>query len=172
MRRRASEVVEAHGREPDFSFSSYQQCIIEAVQGSSFSDIAEPGTGLPEGINSEKVHISLEKTTVLELVHLTDIGVSALTLEGVRQEREHRLYLDRLARSSSCQQGQVLRDYEWLRPRLVPYPRRRLKLFLSDGSIELQAIEFERLSNIELGVTPMGTKVLVVVFVDVCRTLM
>jgi len=161
LRRRAREVIEAPGHEPDFSFSSYQHQIADAILGSPFSDIAEPGTGLPDGINSEKFHISLEKTIVLELVHLTDIGISAMTLEGVRQEREHRVYLDRLARSSSSQQGQVLREYEWLRPRLEPYPRRRLKLFLSDGSIELQAIEFEHLFDIELGVTPMGTKVLV-----------
>ena len=32
-------------------------------------------------------------------------------------------------------------------------------MFLSDGTVELQAVELEQLSDIELGTTPMGTKV-------------
>ena len=101
----------------------------------------------------------LRDPVVLELVHLSELGVSALTLEGVRQERERRMYLDRRTHTSSSAEGQELRPVDLAIPYLEPYPRRRLKLFLSDGRVELQAIELERLNDVKLGTTPMGTKV-------------
>lgn len=96
---------------------------------------------------------------VLELVHLMDVGISAKTLEGIRQERERKVYLDRKAHTSSSMGGGDLREVDFSQPYLTPYPRRRLQMFLSDGTTELQAIECEHLTNIELGTTPMGTKV-------------
>lgn len=121
--------------------------------------MAEPGTGLPNRVNKPKVHTTLEKPVVLELVHLTDVGVGAMALERVRQNRERRIFLDQMARTCDSYEAQTLRDLEWLRPELEEYPRKRLKLFLSDGNTELQAIELERLEGIALGTTPMGTKV-------------
>lgn len=49
-----------------------------------------------------------------------------------------------------------------IHPRSLPqYPRNRLKLYLSDGFQELEALEYEghRLPGVILGRTPMGTKV-------------
>lgn len=84
---------------------------------------------------------------------MTDIGVSAFRLERVRQEREHTILLDRITQTSQASQ-----EVHWLRPKLEKYPRKRLKLFLTDGFVELQAVELEKLP-FELGVTPMGCKV-------------
>jgi RecQ-mediated genome instability protein 1 len=152
------KLVEAHGHRADYDFPQLRQDVSDAIEGSSFRDIAERGSGLPEEITREQTHVSLQNAVVLELVHLTDIGVSAMTLEGVRQDRERSIFLDRVSHISSSQEGLSLRELDWLRPDLQAYPRRRLKLFLSDGTTELQAVELERLSNIELGSTPMGTK--------------
>ncbi|KAJ3545100.1 hypothetical protein NMY22_g2565 [Coprinellus aureogranulatus] len=140
LRKTSLNIVEAHECRFSFDSQAFVQEVSAAIGRSSLASITEPGT-------------------VLELVHLTDIGVSALTLEGVRQEREHRIYLDRVAHTSTSEQAKTLRDLDWLRPRLTPYPRKCLKMFLSDGSVEIQAIETERLCGIELGTTPMGTKV-------------
>ncbi|KAJ3538375.1 hypothetical protein NMY22_g5191 [Coprinellus aureogranulatus] len=158
LRKTSLDIVEAHGSNFTFDSSAFAQEVSSAIGRSPLASITEQGTGLPHGINQANCYTSLNEV-VLELVHLTDVGVRALTLEGVRQEREHRIYLDRVARTSSCDQAKTLRDLEWLRPELTPYPRKCLKMFLSDGNIELQAIEVERLCGIELGITPMGTKI-------------
>ena len=159
LRCKTRDLVEENGHQAEFDVPGLVQAVADAIEHSSFKDIAEPGTGIPKGVTQKKAHLVLDGPMILELVHLTDVGISAITLEGVRQEREHRFYLDRLAHSSSSQQGRILREFDWLRQDITPYPRRRLKMFLSDGSKELQAIESERVPGIALGVTPMGTKV-------------
>ncbi|TEB32972.1 hypothetical protein FA13DRAFT_1790048 [Coprinellus micaceus] len=159
LRKIASDVLESRMDDEDFSFPQYGQTVSEALQCSSFRDMAEPGTGLPNRIHQPHVHTTLGGPVVLELVHLTDVGVSAMALENARQRRERRLFLDELACRSDSYEGQVQRDLEWLKPGLEEYPRKRLKLFLSDGTVEIQAIELERLEGLALGTTPMGTKV-------------
>ncbi|KAJ3533660.1 hypothetical protein NMY22_g7247 [Coprinellus aureogranulatus] len=158
LKKTSLAIVEAHGPGFPFDFSVFAQEVSTAIGRTPLAKMIEQGTGLPHGINQGNSYTILNEV-VLELVHLTDIGVRALTLEGVRQEREHRIYLDRVAHTSASEQAKTLRDLEWLRPDLIPYPRKCLKLFLSDGTVELQAIEAERLCGIELGITPMGTKV-------------
>jgi hypothetical protein len=135
------------------------QEISDAIEGSSFAHIAEPGSGLSEWVTRDYAHMVLKGPVVLELVHLSEVGISAMTLEGVRQKREHQIYLDRVAHTSNSQEGRMQRELGRVRPELEPYPRRRLKLFLSDGNNELQAIELDLLPDLELGTTPMGTKV-------------
>jgi hypothetical protein len=149
--------IGARGHDPDFNFYSYREEVFKAILCSSFSHTAVPGTGLPRRVNHSKVHHHLKGPVVLELVHLTDIGVSALKLERVRQDRDRRAYLDRVAQTTSSG-GQALREVEWLGPKPEKYPRKCLKLFLSDSALELQAIELEPLPLV-LGDTPMGTKV-------------
>ncbi|TEB17150.1 hypothetical protein FA13DRAFT_1804426 [Coprinellus micaceus] len=159
LRTTVQDRVNTHGHQADFNFPMLCQEISDAIEGSSFANITEPGSGLSEWVTRDYTHVLLKGPVVLELVHLTDVGISAMTLEGVRQERERQIYLDRVGHTSNSQEGRMQRELRWVRPELEPYPRRRLKLFLSDGSVELQAIELEHLPNLELGVTPMGTKV-------------
>ncbi|KAJ3528045.1 hypothetical protein NMY22_g9559 [Coprinellus aureogranulatus] len=158
LRAIARGIVEARGGEADFDIPAYREAVSAAILATSLQDIAQPGTGLRHRINQPKMHTRLPGPMVLEIVHLTDIGVSPYTLERVRQDRERRVYLDRVAHTPTPE-GQDLLDMEWMRPALVNYPRRRLKLFLSDGFVELQAIEIETLPGIDLGDTPMGTKI-------------
>ena len=150
-------IIKDIGEDPNFTFSQYREAVQKVLLCTSLSETAIPGTGLPERINQSKVNHLLKGPVVLELIHMTDIGISALTLERVRQDRERRMFLDKLEKTPSPE-GQALRELEWLKPKLDKYPRRRLKLILSDGSLELQAIELETLP-FKLGETAMGVKV-------------
>lgn len=143
--------------DPNFTLAQHREELAKLLLCTSLSETAVPGTGLPGRINQSKVSHFLKGPVILELVHMTDVGVSALGLERVRQTRERRMFLDKVARTPS-QEGQALRELEWLRPKFDKYPRKRLKLFLSDGFLELQAIELEPLP-FELGETAMGVKV-------------
>ena len=140
----------------NFTIEDYIQEVEEAIKNTSFKDMAVPGTGLPNRITQDRVYDIFEGPVVLELVHLTDAGVSPTALEKVRQNRERQALQDRITHFGTSE-GPGLAEGGSGWP-LEPYPRKCLKLFLSDGFMELQAIELERLP-FELGVTPMGTKV-------------
>ena len=142
------------GLQISYTVSKHLEDVERAIQCSSFKDTAAIGTGLPDRINQERVYDVIEGPVVLELVHMTDVGCPALALERVRQYRENRALQARIDHTASDSEGEGL---DWDGP-LQQYPRRCLKLFLSDGIMELQAMELERLP-FELGVTPMGTKV-------------
>ncbi|TEB25650.1 hypothetical protein FA13DRAFT_1637141, partial [Coprinellus micaceus] len=157
-------IVEERGCEPEFTLAVYKREVDEAIRSTSFRDSAAPGTGLPNRINQGKVNDFIEGPITLELVHMTDIGVSALRLERVRQYREHRALMDRMGHTvdppeEQSAPGSPRSDWQSAASSTADeYPRRRLKMFLSDGFLELQAIEIERLP-LELGTTPMGIKV-------------
>ena len=143
----------------------YKQVVDETLRSTSFKDSAAPGTGLPNRINQPKVNDLIEGPITLELVHATDVGVSALQLEKVRQYREHKALMDRVGFHADPSEeqsppGSPRTDWQSATSSSADeYPRKRLKMFLSDGFLELQAIEVERLLPFELGTTPMGTKV-------------
>jgi RecQ-mediated genome instability protein 1 len=117
----------------------------------------QAGTGLHHRIGSPTVHTTLEGHIVLELVHITDIGVSALSLERARQDRDQSIYLKLLA---SAQAGRTTTEKGWLdlKNALPEYPRGVLKLILSDGHTELQAVEYKCLP-FKLGKSKIGLKV-------------
>ncbi|TEB28731.1 hypothetical protein FA13DRAFT_1633038 [Coprinellus micaceus] len=142
---------------PYFDYDHIVHQLHESIQNSSLRDITVPGTGLAAPSNSQTAHGDLTGPLVLELVHMTEIGVSAFDLEGVRQERAHIRHQRRLATVRNVTGGR--RQQQERRLDLPDYPRKRLKLFLTDGFIELEGIECGHLSTIALGKTPMGTKV-------------
>ncbi|KAJ3547511.1 hypothetical protein NMY22_g1618 [Coprinellus aureogranulatus] len=154
LRKIANEIVERHER--NFGIANYCEEILDSIKSASFSRTAVFGTGLPNRINHPKYYDLIQGPIVLELVHLTDVGVSGLALERARQDYGRRLFLDKIAQAGSTE-GQALGDFGW-QAMLENYPRRRLKLTFSDGYTELEALELERLP-FHLGVTPMGTKV-------------
>ncbi|TEB10193.1 hypothetical protein FA13DRAFT_1653252 [Coprinellus micaceus] len=135
---------------PYFDYDHVTHQLHESVQNTSLQKIAMAGTGLTPLTNSPTAHGTIEGPLVLELVHLTEIGVSALALEGIRQERAIS------STSVAYRRGERLQEQEQILPE---YPRERLKLVLTDGFNELEAIECGRLPDIVLGKTPMGTKV-------------
>ncbi|TEB22672.1 hypothetical protein FA13DRAFT_1641002 [Coprinellus micaceus] len=141
---------------PYFDYDHVTHQLHESVQNTSLQKIAMAGTGLTPLTNSPTAHGTIEGPLVLELVHLTEIGVSALALEGIRQERAHIIHQRRLSTVRFVTRGERLQEQEQILPE---YPRERLKLVLTDGFNELEAIECGRLPDIVLGKTPMGTKV-------------
>lgn len=162
VRKKAQDFIEEEGHDGSIDYDRLDTYIDRAIKSTSFRDIAVPGTGLPPRINHPKVHETLDHV-VLEIVHLTELGINALELDRVRQSREWATYLNVTlpTPTGSPVDGQSLSDdQDWPHgPAMEAYPRRRLKLSLSDGFIELQAIELDRLDEIELGETSMGTKV-------------
>lgn len=117
----------------------------------------EEGTGFDANLSFSTMCNTIQGPMVLELKHLTDIGISAFQLEKVRYSRDRSFHAKLLALAA---EGKITMpdNLQEVRKRLPQYPRKCLKLVLSDGVRELEAVELEPL-NIHLGVTPMGTKV-------------
>ena len=109
-----------------------------------------PGTGLPPDVG-ELHNTKLAGPPVLvEIVSMTEIGQSAFNLQNVRQARIERADLAGL----QDEDGEV--DPE---TGSVPkYPRSMLRFQLSDGATILDAIEYRRIPEFELGVTQLGYK--------------
>ncbi|CAE6426874.1 unnamed protein product [Rhizoctonia solani] len=117
----------------------------EQLLQSSLADSAVRDTGFPDP-NSHNIQI---KDTLCEIVALTEIGHSAFTLKNVRQARVDKEDLAGLA--GDLEDGE---DYS-----IPKYPRSMLRFELSDGTKTMRAIEYRRIPDFELGVTPLGTKI-------------
>ncbi|TEB18676.1 hypothetical protein FA13DRAFT_1803221 [Coprinellus micaceus] len=74
---------------PYFDYDHIVPRIHEEILNVSLKDIATPETGLTPFINSPTAYGTIEGPLVLEIVHITEIGVCAFDLEEVRQERAH-----------------------------------------------------------------------------------
>lgn len=130
---------------------------------SNLSDSMIQFTGLPRNISPadgmgddvEPGPKTLGRTVLVEVLSITEIGSSAFTLAGVKQAREDRADL---GLDQGRENGEQAQDEEDEGP-IPMYPRSMLRFILSDGSVNLNAIEYKRLSDIQLGVTPLGFKV-------------
>lgn len=108
------------------------------------------GTGFPPDVLTLN-NVRLTGPPILvEIVAIMEIGQSAFSLQNVRQTRVDREDLAGLAGSDE--------DAEDEGP-IPKYTRSMLRLELSDGTSILPAIEYRRLPELELGVTPPGYKV-------------
>ncbi|CCO30366.1 hypothetical protein BN14_04393 [Rhizoctonia solani AG-1 IB] len=132
------------GVSPD-DFEGLKVHVEEQLLQSSLADSAVRDTGFPD-TDSHDVKIS---NTLCEIVALTEIGHSAFTLKNVRQARVDKEDLAGLA--GDLEDGE---DYS-----IPKYPRSMLRFELSDGTKTMRAIEYRRIPDFELGVTPLGTKV-------------
>ncbi|GAB1521750.1 hypothetical protein RhiTH_004847 [Rhizoctonia solani] len=128
-------------------FEGLKTHVEEQLLQSSLSDSAVHDTGFPDP-NSHDIKI---KNTLCEIVALTEIGHSAFTLKNVRQARVDKEDLAGLA--GDLEDGE---DYT-----IPKYPRSMLRFELSDGTKTMRAIEYRRIPDFELGVTPLGTKIYV-----------
>ncbi|KIO24501.1 hypothetical protein M407DRAFT_76913 [Tulasnella calospora MUT 4182] len=120
---------------------------------SDLDDSMAANTGLPEDIASlTSARIGKPPNPILvQIVSLTEIGHSAFQLLNVRQTR-----IDRADLAGLIEAG--VEDEEESEP-IPKYPRSTLSLELSDGSIAIRAMEYKKLPDLELGVTPLGCKV-------------
>ncbi|CAE7219710.1 unnamed protein product [Rhizoctonia solani] len=132
------------GVSPD-DFESLKTHVEEQLLQSSLTDSAARNTGFPDP-NSHGIQI---KNTLCEVVALTEIGHSAFTLKNVRQARVDKEDLAGLA--GDLEDGE---DYS-----IPKYPRSMLRFELSDGTKTMRAIEYRRIPDLELGTTPLGTKI-------------
>ncbi|KAG8947655.1 hypothetical protein FRC04_010589 [Tulasnella sp. 424] len=121
---------------------------------SDLDDSMLPNTGLPENITSlAKGRIGKPPNPILvQIVSLTEIGHSAFQLLNVRQTR-----IDRADLAGLIEAG--VEDEEESEP-IPKYPRSTLSFELSDGSTVIRAMEYKKMPGLELGVTPLGCKLM------------
>lgn len=130
------------------------QPVIDAVNSqllqSDLSDSTMHGTGLPSNLNElNDVHLA-GRSVLVQITAMTEIASSAFTIMNVMKAREERgiVGLDETNVADGDDEGPIQR-----------YPRGMLRFELSDGSTILNAIEYRSLTQLELGVTPLGYKV-------------
>jgi len=132
----------------------------EALLDSDLKDSMQPGTGFPESITTANDLTVQGSSILVQVVDITEIGHSAFSLTNVRQTRLDQEDLAGLARQNEEENENQNQVDEDVGP--VPkYPRSMLKLQLSDGTVTVPAIEFKKIPGLELGVTPLGCKVIV-----------
>ena len=117
---------------------------------SDLCDSMVEGTGLPPQAWTLKNKRISGTPVLVEVIAITEIGHSAFNLQNVRQTRIERADLAGLAEQEGVE------DDEGPVPN---YPRTMLKLEISDGSVNLPAIEYRSLPQLKLGETPLGYKV-------------
>lgn len=115
---------------------------------SDLHDSMLAGTGFPLDIGSAE-NTQLRGHMLVQIQGMTEIGHSAFSLRNVQQTR-----IDRADLAGLTAEGED--DDEGPIPK---YPRSMLQFDLSDGSQSVRAIEYRRLPELELGVTPLGYKV-------------
>ncbi|KAJ3514031.1 hypothetical protein NMY22_g14870 [Coprinellus aureogranulatus] len=148
---------------PFFDYAHLTHVVGEKILNSRLEEIVVPGTGLHRPADrgphlNRFAHGVLEGPILLEITHIIEVGEPALDLEAIRQERvriKHQERMETVRRVLAPGQD----DQPVHTPALPCYPRRCLKIFFTDGSAELEAVECERLPGIALGETPMGRKI-------------
>ena len=131
----------------------------EALLDSDLKDSMQPGTGFPDGITAANDLTVQGSSILVQIVDITEIGHSAFSLTNVRQTRLDQEDLAGLARQNEEENENQDQVNEDVGP-IPKYPRSMLKLQLSDGTVTVPAIEFKRIPGLELGVTPLGCKVI------------
>jgi RecQ-mediated genome instability protein 1 len=148
-----------HSGVPDHTgITRFIRAVENALLHARWANIMEPGSGLPLFVGLKSMYITLDEPIVLELVHMAEVGVSAFALEKVRLEREQAIYTC-FSKASSFGETLSLNELSRLEDSLPDYPRNTLKLYLTDGAVELEAVELRRIPGLDLGRSSMGLKV-------------
>lgn len=124
------------------------------------SDLADsmlPGTGISQRIlrDSESNPVRVKGPVLVQIMSITDIGVSAWNLDKTRQIREER---ENSGAEQAEPEAEVDLDIEGEGP-IPPYTRSMLRLEISDGCTTLRAMEYRKIADLVLGETPLGYKV-------------
>lgn len=143
-----------------------EQVLLQLLQ-SDLCDSAMRDTGFPNGIQQMKNGIIGTRASggpiLVQIVAITDIGVSAFTLKNVRQSRLDKADMTGLTKEKDLDEEGADgaqppgEDEDATMP---PYPRSMLSLLISDGTVTIKAIEAKRLDGLVLGETPLGCKLL------------
>ncbi|KAF9073466.1 hypothetical protein BDP27DRAFT_1216074 [Rhodocollybia butyracea] len=134
------------------------QQIIQEVENqlleSDLRDSMLHGTGIPHDIaDSNTAHCKLTGPPILvQIEAITDVGVSAYSLNKTRLIREER------KNAGEEQEGEADGEIEGEGP-IPNYSRSMLRLDISDGATRLRAAEYRPIPELTLGGTPLGYKV-------------
>ncbi|KAF8515420.1 hypothetical protein BU17DRAFT_51754 [Hysterangium stoloniferum] len=128
---------------------------------SDLRDSMLPDSGLPQNICAQE-KTRLHGRTLVQIQGMTEIGHSAFSLRSVHQTRVDRVDLAGLAGGGgeNVNNNHEVNGEEEDEGPIPKFPRSMLRFDLSDGSQLLRAIEFRRLPELELGVTPLGYKMI------------
>jgi RecQ-mediated genome instability protein 1 len=122
---------------------------------SDLSDSMLHHTGLPTRVQSIKNGVIATPATggpiLVQILEVMEIGASAFNLMNVRQARKDGTDLSGLAVGTEEEGGEGAKE--------ATYPRGMLSLTLSDGSVQVKAIEYRKIEGLALGETPLGFKV-------------
>ena len=140
-------IIENYGLDPHTNLDVIIRHVEHELLGSDLQDSMIPGTGVPQNTNT--IRDGKLSGVLVQIVSIMEIGHSAFSLQNVRQARIERADLAGLnIEDGDDQEGSVPK-----------YPRSMLRFQLSDGATVLEAIEYRRIPEFELGVTPLGYKV-------------
>ncbi|KZV73024.1 hypothetical protein PENSPDRAFT_575214 [Peniophora sp. CONT] len=142
-------IVGTHGLDPARDLHQILQMIDGQLLESSLNDSTVHYTGLPRNIGQAKKGTIGVPPVLVQITSITEIGHSAFTLQSTRQTRVDRADLAGLAEEDGGEDDGPI-------PR---YPRSMLQFRISDGSTEIDAIEYRKIPELELGETPLGYKV-------------
>ncbi|KAF8920395.1 hypothetical protein CPB85DRAFT_1211586 [Mucidula mucida] len=147
-------VVEDKALNPATQMATIIQEVESQLLSSNLQDSMLHGTGLPTHVaDTDQKQTRISGPPVLvEIISITDIGISAYNLNKVRLTREERLA------AGEEEEGEGDVDVEGEGP-IPNYPRSMLSMELTDGAITLKAMEYRSLPQLRLGTTPLGYKV-------------
>lgn len=142
-------LIETHHFDPARDLNQILQQIDLQLLASNLTDSMLHHTGLPRKIGSAKKGTVGVPPVLVQITSISEIGHSAFTLQNTRQTRVDRADLAGLAEEDGGEDDGPI-------PR---YPRSMLQFRISDGSTEIDAIEYRKIPELELGETPLGFKV-------------
>jgi RecQ-mediated genome instability protein 1 len=149
-------VTTSQGRplDPVADFDIITNAVRDQLRGSHLEASTVSGTGLPAIAQQFSGTLPFKDQPLLvEIIAMTEVGHSAFTLTNTRQTRIDRedlagMALERGDDEAAEDEGPIPK-----------YPRSMLRLEITDGTITMRAMEYRRLPELELGVTPLGYKV-------------
>ncbi|KAK0450248.1 hypothetical protein EV421DRAFT_1323816 [Armillaria borealis] len=137
-------VLEDKQLNPTTDIQQILKHVEEQLLCSNLQDSMFQGTGLPADItNPETQHTVVAGPVLVEIVSITDIGVSAYNLNKIRITRDERI----AAGEQEVGEGDVEVEGEGPIP---AYTRSMLRMDLSDGTIILKSMEYRPLKDLTL----------------------
>ncbi|KAI9440019.1 hypothetical protein H4582DRAFT_1812909, partial [Lactarius indigo] len=144
-------VIGEHGLNPATDMAKIMEHVESQLLMSDLTDSMVSGSGLLHDLPSLRKGALSGPPVLVQILALTEIGHSAFNLMNIRQAKADRADLSGLARGDN--------DDETDEGPVPNYPRSMLHFQLSDGTIQLNAIEYKKIPQLDLENTPLGYKV-------------
>ncbi|KAL0954981.1 hypothetical protein HGRIS_003911 [Hohenbuehelia grisea] len=144
---------------PDTSMPEILAEIEVQLLSSDLSASTQLGTGLPVDAPTMGQTRLTGPPVLVSIASITEIGYSALSLQRTKEAREERIAAGEIEVETEDgeEEGEGVRAVGGRIPR---YQRGMLQFEITDGNVTIKAIEYKRIAALELGVTPLGYKIL------------